>query len=45
MIKQAELKRGVPSFQPMKIIRKKVIKSIRWVDNAYIAEDEDGICM
>ena len=39
--KQALLKRGVPSFQS-EDFRKKVVKSIRWVDNAYIAEDEDG---
>jgi len=39
--KQAELKRGVPSFQP-EGFRKRIVESIRWVDKAYIAEDQDG---
>lgn len=39
--KQAQLKRNVPSFQD-EDYRKKIIKSVRWVDNAYIAEDEDA---
>ena len=38
---QAQLKRGVPSFQP-EGFRKRIVESIRWVDKAYIAEDEDG---
>tara|TARA_B100000963_G_scaffold292426_1_gene262684 strand:+ start:261 stop:689 length:429 start_codon:yes stop_codon:yes gene_type:complete len=38
---QAKLKRGVPSFQS-ESFRKRVIESIRWVDKAYIAEDQDG---
>ena len=39
--KQAKLKRGKESFQNENY-RKTIIKSIRWVDNAYIAEDEDS---
>ena len=39
--KQAELKRGVPSFQS-EGFRKRIVESIRWVDKAYIAEDQDG---
>jgi cytidyltransferase-like protein len=39
--KQAELKRGVPSFQDQDF-RKKVIESIRYVDKAILAIDEDG---
>ena len=38
---QAQLKRGVPSFQS-EDFRKRIVESIRWVDKAYIAEDEDG---
>ena len=38
---QAQLKRGVPSFQP-EDFRKRIVESIRWVDKAYIAEDQDG---
>ncbi len=39
--KQAELKRGVPSFQDENY-RKIVIESIRYVDHAEIAIDQDG---
>jgi len=39
--KQAELKRGVPSFQNEED-RKKIIESIRYVDRAEIAIDKDG---
>ena len=39
--KQAELKRGVPSFQNEEY-RKLVIESIRYVDHAEIAIDKDG---
>ena len=39
--KQAELKRGVPSFQDQEY-RKAVIESIRYVDRAVLAIDEDG---
>ena len=39
--KQAKLKRGKESFKNENY-RKTIIKSIRWVDNAYIAEDEDS---
>ena len=39
--KQAELKRGVPSFQDEQY-RLNVIKAIKYVDQAYIAEDKDG---
>ena len=39
--KQAELKRGIPSFQDEEY-RKVVIKSIRYVDHAEIAIDQDG---
>ena len=39
--KQAKLKRGKESFQNENY-RKTIIKSIRCVDNAYIAEDEDS---
>jgi D-beta-D-heptose 7-phosphate kinase/D-beta-D-heptose 1-phosphate adenosyltransferase len=38
---QAELKRGVPSFQDEQY-RKTVIESIRYVDRAEIAIDQDG---
>jgi cytidyltransferase-like protein len=38
---QSQLKRGVPSFQS-EDFRKRIVESIRWVDKAYIAEDEDG---
>jgi cytidyltransferase-like protein len=39
--KQAELKRGVPSFQDEQY-RKTVVESIRYVDYAEIAIDQDG---
>jgi len=39
--KQAELKRGVASFQNQDF-RKKVIESIRYVDNAILSIDEDS---
>lgn len=39
--KQAELKRGVPSFQDENY-RKTVIQSIRYVDYAEISIDQDG---
>ena len=39
--KQAELKRGVPSFQDENY-RKIVIESIRYVDHAEISIDKDG---
>jgi D-beta-D-heptose 7-phosphate kinase/D-beta-D-heptose 1-phosphate adenosyltransferase len=39
--KQAELKRGVPSFQNEED-RKKILESIRYVDRAEIAVDKDG---
>ena len=39
--KQAELKRGTPSFQDEQY-RKTVIESIRYVDHAEIAIDQDG---
>ena len=39
--KQAELKRGVPSFQNQDY-RMKVIESIRYVDKAILAIDQDG---
>jgi cytidyltransferase-like protein len=39
--KQAEIKRGVPSFQNEED-RKKIIESIRYVDRAEIAIDKDG---
>lgn len=39
--KQAELKRGVPSFQNEQY-RKTVVESIRYVDHAEIAIDQDG---
>jgi cytidyltransferase-like protein len=39
--KQAELKRGIPSFQDEEY-RKVVIESIRYVDHAEIAIDQDG---
>jgi D-beta-D-heptose 7-phosphate kinase/D-beta-D-heptose 1-phosphate adenosyltransferase len=39
--KQSELKRGVPSFQDEQY-RKIVIESIRYVDHAEIAIDQDG---
>ena len=39
--KQAELKRGAPSFQDQDF-RKAVIESIRYVDRAILAIDEDG---
>ena len=39
--KQAELKRGVPSYQDENF-RMKIIESIRYVDKAILAIDEDG---
>lgn len=39
--KQAELKRGVRSFQDQEF-RKTVVESIRYVDRAILAIDEDG---
>jgi len=39
--KQAELKRGVPSFQNEED-RKKILESIRYVDRAEMAVDKDG---
>jgi cytidyltransferase-like protein len=39
--KQAELKRGIPSFQNENY-RKIVIESIKYVDHAEIAIDQDG---
>ena len=39
--KQAELKRGIPSFQNQDY-RKVVVESIRYVDYADIAIDQDG---
>ena len=39
--KQAELKRGIPSFQDEEY-RKVVIESIRYVDRTEIAIDQDG---
>jgi nicotinic acid mononucleotide adenylyltransferase len=39
--KQAELKRGIPSFQDEEY-RKVVIESIRYVDHVEIAIDQDG---
>ena len=39
--KQAELKRGVPSFQDENY-RKEVVGSIKYVDHVFISVDEDG---
>jgi cytidyltransferase-like protein len=39
--KQAELKRGVPSFQDEQY-RKEVVGSIRYVDHVFISTDDDG---
>lgn len=39
--KQAELKRGVPSYQD-ESFRMKIIESIRYVDKAILAIDQDG---
>jgi cytidyltransferase-like protein len=39
--KQAELKRGVPSFQDENF-RKEVVQAIRYVDETIIAIDKDG---
>ena len=39
--KQAELKRGVPSYQDENF-RMKIIESIRYVDKAILAIDQDG---
>ena len=39
--KQAELKRGVPSFQD-ESYRKEVVGSIRYVDHVFISTDDDG---
>ena len=39
--KQAEMKRGVPSFQNQED-RKKIVESIRYVDHAEIAIDKDS---
>lgn len=38
--KQAEIKRGVPSFQDEQY-RKEVVKAIKYVDYVFIATDED----
>lgn len=39
--KQAELKRGVPSFQDENY-RKEVVSAIKYVDHVFISTDEDG---
>lgn len=39
--KQAELKRGVPSFQDENY-RKEVMSAIKYVDHVFISTDEDG---
>ena len=42
--KQAELKRGVPSFQDEQY-RKEVVGSIRYVDHVFISTDDDeSVC-
>jgi cytidyltransferase-like protein len=43
--KQAEMKRGVKSFQDQEY-RLEVVKAIRYVDNAFIASDSDAsVCV
>lgn len=39
--KQAELKRGVPSFQDENY-RKEVVSAIKYVDHVFVSTDEDG---
>ena len=39
--KQAELKRGVPSFQDENY-RKEVVSAIKYVDYVFVSTDEDG---
>ena len=39
--KQAELKRGIPSFQD-EHYRKEIVGSIRYVDHVFISTDDDG---
>lgn len=39
--KQAELKRGIPSFQDENY-RKEIVGSIRYVDHVFISTDDDG---